>query len=158
LPVGAFTELLGAAFLSGVGEGNLKTGPSEVGNAENGPSLLAPRLMGGLPRVFPFVPIPPLRHADETTLAPCRLLADLAFEGVMADLGSSAQNAFLVEGVIADCGIGYAVSGVCTMSFAQVGADGFNLDGSGTGGNKKTLPLPSGCAVHGSISGRPPLG
>ena len=104
--VGAFTELLGAAFLSGVGEGNLKAGPSEVGNAENGPSLLAPRFMGGLPRVFPFVPIPPLRHADETTLAPCRLLADRAFEGVMADLGSSAQKAFLVEGVMADWGMG----------------------------------------------------
>jgi len=81
-------------------------GPSDVGNAENGPSALIPRLIGGLPRVLPPAPIPPLRQADETTLAPCRLLADLGFDGVMADFGSSAQNAFLVEGVIADCGIG----------------------------------------------------
>ena len=67
---------------------------------------MAPRLMGGLPRALPPVPMPPLRHAEETTLAPCRLLADRAFEGVMADLGSSAQKAFLVEGVMADWGIG----------------------------------------------------
>jgi hypothetical protein len=77
-----------------------------VGKAENGPSLLAPRLMGGLPRVLPLPPIPLLRHADETTLAPWRLPDNLAFEGVIADLGSSAQNAFLVEGVMAECAIG----------------------------------------------------
>jgi hypothetical protein len=101
LLVGAAIELL---VLSGVGDGNLKTGPSDVGNAENGPSLLAPRLMGGRPRVLPVAPSP--FQADDTTLAPCRLAADLGFEGVMADLGSSAQKAFLVEGVMADCGIG----------------------------------------------------
>lgn len=99
-------ELLEGSPLSGVGEGNLKLAPSEVGKAEKGPSLFGPRLMGGLPRVLPVAPIAPLRHADETTLAPCRLLADLGLEGVMADLGSSAQNAFLVEGVMADWGIG----------------------------------------------------
>jgi hypothetical protein len=105
LLVGAVVELLAAVFLSGVGDGNRKMGPSEVGNAENGPSLFAPRLIGGLPRVLPVAPIPPLRHADDTTFAPWRLLAD-RFEGVMADFGSSAQNAFLVDGVMADCGIG----------------------------------------------------
>jgi hypothetical protein len=31
---------------------------------------------------------------------------DLGFDWVMADFGSSAQNVFLVEGVIADWGIG----------------------------------------------------
>jgi hypothetical protein len=152
LLVGAAVEVLDRLSLSVVEDGNLKAGPSDAGNAENGPSTLAPRLIGGLPLVLPVAPMPPLRQADETTLAPCRLLADLAFEGVRADLGSSAQKAFLVEGVIADCGIGYADIGVCTISFPQVGADGFSLEGSGTGGNKKTLPLPSGCAVHGSAA------
>lgn len=47
-------------------------------------------------------------------MAPWRLLVDLGFEGVMADFGSegSAQNAFLVMGVMAEWGCGYAVSGV----------------------------------------------
>jgi hypothetical protein len=94
------------ALLSGVGEGNLKTGVSEVGKAEKGPSLLTRRLMGGRPRVLPLELVPPLRHADETTFAPCRLTVDLGFDWVMADFGSSAQNVFLVEGVIADWGIG----------------------------------------------------
>jgi hypothetical protein len=73
-----------------------------AGNAEKGPSGFAPRLMGGLPLVLPVVPA--LRHADETTLAPCRLLVDLGLDGVMADLGSegSAQKAFRVMGVRAD--------------------------------------------------------
>lgn len=105
LLVGALAELLAVVVLSGVGDGNRKMGASEVGNAENGPSLFVPRLMGGLPRVLPVAPIPPLRHADDTTFAPCRLPAD-RFDGVMADFGSSAQNAFLVDGVMADCGIG----------------------------------------------------
>lgn len=65
--------------------------------------------MGGLPRVLP---LPLVRHADETTLAPWRLIEDLAFDGVVADLGSSAQNAFLVDGVMADCGTWHAVNGV----------------------------------------------
>ena len=99
-------ELLDGPF-SRTGEGNLKTGPSDaVGNAENGPSLLTPRLMGGRPRALPVPPSALLLHADETTFAPCRLLAGLPLDGVMADLGSSAQNAFLVEGVMADWGIG----------------------------------------------------
>ncbi len=84
----------------------MKVGFSDMaGNAEKGPSGFAPpRFMGGLPRVFPVEPTPPLRHADDTTFAPCRLLADLDFGGEMADLGSegSAQKAFLVMGVMAD--------------------------------------------------------
>ena len=78
-----------------------------AGKAENGPSgFPPPRFMGGLPRVFPVAAAPPLRHADDTTFAPCRLLVDRGLFGVMADLGSlgSAQKEFLVMGVIADWG------------------------------------------------------
>jgi hypothetical protein len=63
--------------------------------------------MGGRPRVLP---VPELRHADETTLAPCRLAAGFAPPGVMADCGSSAQGDILVAGVMADRG--YADMGV----------------------------------------------
>ena len=74
------------------------------GKADNDPSFEL-RLMGGRPRVLPVPPGPPLRQADETTLAPCRLPI-FGFCGVIADLGSvgSVQKAFLVDGVIADCG------------------------------------------------------
>ena len=95
--------VFGGVCLSGVGDGTLNVGTSDMaGKAENGPSMLLARFIGGLPRVLPVELAPPLRHADETTLAPWRLLADLAFGGDKADLGSSAQNAFLVIGVIAD--------------------------------------------------------
>ena len=103
--VGA-VALCEVACLSGVGDGSLKVAVSDIaGKAENGPSGLPPRLMGGLPRVLPLDPAP-LRHADETTFAPWRLVDDRGLDGVMADLGSlgSAQNAFRVTGVMAECG------------------------------------------------------
>jgi hypothetical protein len=68
------------------------------GKAENGP--FSTRLILGRPLVLP-VPPTPLLHADERTFAPCRLFI-LALVGVMAEFGSSAQNACLVEGVMAD--------------------------------------------------------
>ena len=127
-------SLCGTPPLSGAGDGSLNVGTSEVaGKAEKGPSwmmlkLLAPRLIGGLPRVLPVPPAALGRQAEETTFAPWRLL--LALDGVMADLGSSAQKAPLVEGVMAEWGCGYAVngvavSGVCTISLLAHGsADG----------------------------------
>lgn len=74
------------------------------GNAESGLSPI--RFIGGLPRVLPFVVELPLRHAEDTTLAPCLRPSNFALEGVMAERGSdgSAQNARPFTGVIAECG------------------------------------------------------
>lgn len=75
-----------------------------AGNAEKGPSVVD-RLNGGRPRRFFLMPpIPVLLHAEETTFAPWRRCRDFGFDGVMADRGSSFQNGFLVDGVIADWG------------------------------------------------------
>jgi len=113
------------------------------------------RLIGGLPLVFP-VPAGPLRHADETTLAPCLLCGPRPFSGDIADRGSSAQNPPL-EGSTAD--IGYAVRGVWAVSCANGQLDRVPafavptaLEGGGAtelGGGGNCPGLPSGWADHG---------
>jgi len=60
--------------------------------------------MGGRPLVLPLPLLPPLLHAEDTTFAPCLLLMDLGFDGVIADFGSPSQKVFRVDGVMADCG------------------------------------------------------